>query len=107
VKYITILLLLLSTTVIVARQGKSKWVYLDARQTLRYAADPRGNRIMDFSHAGYRGGGVALPVVPVVRRLGASAGDTTALIQAALDEVSRGPIGAGISRRGVVAAWHV
>jgi hypothetical protein len=94
VKYITTLLLLLSTTVIVARQAKSKWVYLDAQQTLRYASDPRGNRVMDFSHAGYRGGGVALPMVPAVRRLGASAGDNTALIQAALDEVSRGPIGA-------------
>ena len=93
VKRVTIILLALAAAVSVAGQGRSRWVHLDRQQKLRYATDQRGNRIMDFSHAGYRGGGVALPVVPVVRTLSAFAGDTTSLIQAALDEVSRGPIG--------------
>ena len=93
-KRVTIILLVFAAAVSVAGQGRSRWVHLDARQKLRYATDQRGNRIMDFSYAGYRGGGVALPVVRVARTLSASAGDTTALIQAALDEVSRGPIGA-------------
>ena len=88
-----LILLVLAAAVSVAGQGRSRWVHLDGQQKLRYATDQRGNRIMDFSHAGYKGGGVALPVVRVVRTLSASAGDTTALIQAALDEVSRGPIG--------------
>jgi hypothetical protein len=39
-------------------QGQSKWVYPDAKGRLQYTADARGNRIMDFSHAGYKGGGV-------------------------------------------------
>ena len=92
-KRVAIILLVLGAAVSVAGQGRSQWVHLDGQQKLRYATDQRGNRIMDFSHAGYKGGGVALPVVRVVRTLSASAGDTTALIQAALDEVSRGPIG--------------
>ena len=93
-KPVTTILLVLSTTLTIAGQGHSKWVHLDAQQKLRYATDPRGNRIMDFSHAGYGGGGVALPVVPAVRRVSAAAGDNTTQIQAALDEVSRRPIGA-------------
>src|SRR5262245_66148884 len=32
---------------------------------LVYEADGRGNRVPDFSHCGYRGGGVATPDVPV------------------------------------------
>lgn len=38
-------------------QGRSRWVYPDATGRLHYTADARGNRIMDFSHAGYKGGG--------------------------------------------------
>ncbi|HEU0040139.1 MAG TPA: hypothetical protein VFR76_12790, partial [Verrucomicrobiae bacterium] len=44
---------------------------------------------MDFSHAGYMGGGVALPAVPVRRTLQPSGGDDdSAAIQAVLDEVA-------------------
>ena len=46
------------------------------------------NIIPDFSHAGYKGGGVALPEVPVVITLSPSGGDNdTQAIQAAIDEV--------------------
>ena len=45
---------------------------------------------MDFSHAGYRGGGVALPVVPVKVTVGPpSSEDDTVAIQAAIDAVSK------------------
>jgi hypothetical protein len=44
---------------------------------------------MDFSHAGYKGGGVALPSARAARTLRPVAGDSTAQIQAAIDEVSR------------------
>jgi hypothetical protein len=37
------------------RPVTSKWVYPDAKGRLQYSADARGNRIMDFSHAGYKG----------------------------------------------------
>jgi hypothetical protein len=40
---------------------------------------------MDFSAAGYRGGGVKLPSVAVCQRLSPASGDNTARIQAALD----------------------
>ena len=35
----------------------------DAKGRLQYTTDARGNRIMDFSHAGYKGGGVRIPDV--------------------------------------------
>ena len=48
---------------------------------------------MDFSHAGYMGGGVALPDVPVKKTIEPSGGDDdTATIQAAIDEVSKLPL---------------
>jgi hypothetical protein len=45
------------------------------------------NFIPDFSHAGYMGGGVALPDVPAVITLSPSGEDDTEMIQAAIDEV--------------------
>jgi hypothetical protein len=69
--------------------GTSKWVYPDTKGRLQYTADARGNRIMDFSHAGYKGGGVRIPDVRVVRTVKAITGDNTAQIQAAIDEVSK------------------
>lgn len=46
------------------------------------------NRVPDFSHAGYKGGGVSLPVLPVMKTVEPVSGDCRALIQAAIDEVS-------------------
>ncbi|RPI56522.1 MAG: hypothetical protein EHM55_05060 [Acidobacteria bacterium] len=76
------------STAALGAQGRSKWVYPDARGRLRYTADARGNRVMDFSHAGYKGGGVRIPDVRVVRTVKPREGDSTAQIQAAIDEVS-------------------
>jgi hypothetical protein len=75
-----------------AYRASSKWAYLDGGQRLRYASDARGNRIMDFSHAGYQGGGVTLPAVRAARTLGPEPGDNTARIQAALDAVAQLPL---------------
>ncbi|WP_292036449.1 MULTISPECIES: DUF6298 domain-containing protein [unclassified Brevundimonas] len=44
---------------------------------------------IDFSHAGYRGGGAAAPVLPVVIRVEPGEGDDTARILAAIDRVSK------------------
>jgi hypothetical protein len=82
----TVALLAVAT---LAAQPVSKWVFTGADQRLHYARDDRGNRIMDFSHAGYKGGGVSLPAVRVVRTVKPAGGDSTADIQAAIDEVSR------------------
>lgn len=46
------------------------------------------NRLPDFSHAGYMGGGVPLPDVPVAITVSPAPGDDTARIQAAIDTVS-------------------
>lgn len=50
--------------------------------------------LMDFSRAGYGGGGVALPVVAAKFSVSPSGGDDTALIQAALDVVGKLPLDA-------------
>ena len=67
----------------------SKWVYSDSRHRLRYRPDERGNRIMDFSYAGFGGGGARLPDVRVALTVNAIGSDNTAQIQASIDAVSR------------------
>ncbi len=69
---------------------------------LHYGHDQQGNRIPDFSYAGYEGGGVPLPAVPARVTLSAPAGDATALIQQAIDQVSAMPLDASGFRGAVV-----
>lgn len=62
---------------------------------LAYGQDPQGNRIPDYSFAGYEGGGMALPKAPVKVTVPAPGkGDETAAVQAAIDKVSALPQGA-------------
>ena len=77
-----------------------QWVALGRDGKLIYKQTPRGDRIMDFSHAGYMGGGVALPDVPVKVEVTPSGGDDTAAIQAAINKVSAMPF-AGAQRGAV------
>src|SRR5262249_49952829 len=58
---------------------------------LTYPADAGGNRIPDFSYAGYHYGQVSLPSVAELLRLTPGPGDNTALIQQALDQVGARP----------------
>jgi hypothetical protein len=85
-----------------SNSGTSAWVHVDATGHLAYETMPRGDRIMDFSHAGYMGGGVALPVLPARKTVSPAGGtaDDTATIQAALDAVAALPLSAGL--RGAV-----
>ncbi|HEX2860816.1 MAG TPA: DUF6298 domain-containing protein [Lacunisphaera sp.] len=55
---------------------------------LVYETLARGDRVPDYSHAGYRGGGVALPVLPARVSVAPVDGDDGARIQAAIDFVS-------------------
>ena len=74
--------------------GQSQWVGIAPDGKLIYKTTPKGDRIMDFSSAGYMGGGVAFPDVPVkktVRPLGNGADDTKS-IQAAIDDVAALPM---------------
>jgi hypothetical protein len=67
----------------------SVWARPGPNGKLAYKATPNGDTIMDFSHAGYMGGGVALPTVPVRRTVQPSGGaDDSAAIQNAINEVA-------------------
>ncbi len=50
------------------------------------------NTLPDYSYAGYMGGGVAIPNVPVKKTISATSGDQTKRIQEAINEVSRLPL---------------
>ena len=93
---------------------KGEWVYPGPDGKLIYKTTTRGDRIMDFSHAGYMGGGVALPNVPVKCTVQPSVDyrnrrpftdlaevtDDSAAIQAAINEVAALPLENGF--RGAV-----
>lgn len=82
-------------------ESEQAWVSRGADGKLLYRKTERGDRIMDFSHAGYMGGGVSLPAVPVKRTINPPAsGDATELIQRAINEVENLPLVEGF--RGVV-----
>ena len=76
------------------------WISQDERARLIYAGDSNGNRIPDFSHAGYGGGGAKIPDVAVKKRVDPTKADDSAAIQAAVDEVSSLPLQDGF--RGAV-----
>jgi hypothetical protein len=63
-------------------------IYPGGDGRLVYVPDAQGNIIHDASHAGYRGGGVAIPTVPVKETVWPVAGDNSAHLQAAIDRVS-------------------
>src|SRR4030095_16076340 len=69
--------------------AKSQWVYPNSQGKLTYKTLDRGDKIMDFSYAGYLGGGVSIPSVPVKITLSPLAGDNTDTIQNAINEVSK------------------
>jgi len=84
-----------------AQSWESEIVRTGVGGRLAYVVDAEGNRVPDFSRAGYRGGGVPLPEVPTVRTVEPVDGDDTASIQAAIDAVEALPVdGDGI--RGAV-----
>jgi hypothetical protein len=73
-------------------QATSGLSVLRSHGKIRYAADPAGNRIIDYSSAGYRGGGVSFPRVPVRMTVSPSGGDDTVPIQSAIDRVAALPL---------------
>ena len=69
--------------------SQQHWVSLDSSGKLVYRTLAHGDHIVDFSYAGYMGGGVPLPSrIPIKRKLAPSGGDDTAEIQRAIDEIS-------------------
>lgn len=73
-----------------AARCQSQWVHPGPHGKLVYAKTPKGDRIPDFSSAGYRGGGVTLPTAPSrVKVTPAGRGDDTPAIQEALNRVAK------------------
>ena len=69
--------------------ASSKWVSIDGNGNLQYRKlNAQGDHIMDFSYAGYGGGGAALPSVAAVETVKPSGADDTAAIAAAINRVS-------------------
>lgn len=75
--------------------SQSSWqstlLTVNADQSLVYHVDEHGFQLPDFSHAGYKGGGIALPEVPVVKEISPVEGDNTKHIQDAIDFVGSQP----------------
>ncbi|HEY3609903.1 MAG TPA: heparin lyase I family protein [Pseudonocardiaceae bacterium] len=72
---------------------------------LVYAQDSLGNRIPDYSYAGYGGGGVAIPTVPTrVTAPAPSGGDDTGALQAAINKAAALPLDASGFRGAVQLA---
>ena len=78
--------------VVVSGPQPSSWVYYDGTGKLAYKLWGSGNKIMDFSSAGYQGGGVALPDVATVQTLNPSGGDDTAALQGAINTIAGRPL---------------
>jgi hypothetical protein len=86
---------LLSLLTAFASTNPSAWVYPGSDGRLIYQPDAWGNRILDFSGVGYKGGLVPLPssnAIPVTVPISPVSGDNTAHIQAAINLVSSLPL---------------
>jgi hypothetical protein len=83
---------LLTVGIISAQTWQSSRAYYGTNGKLVYAKDSIGNRIPDFSFAGYKNGNVPIPDVAVVKTIGPVAGDNTAHIQQAIDAMTAMPL---------------
>jgi hypothetical protein len=66
-----------------------RFVYPDKSGRLTYDTDARGDRVPDFSHCGFKGGGAAIPDIPVRVVVPPGEGDDGPRIRAAIDFVSK------------------
>jgi hypothetical protein len=95
-KSIVALLLTANTFLINAQDmpPTTSLVYPGIDGKLVYIADSLGNKIPDFSNAGYKGGGVSIPFVPIKAVVWPVKGDNSEKIQKAIDSVSTLPLDA-------------
>lgn len=101
-----LLISLLCSLTVMGQTATSKWCYPGADGKLVYGTTRQGDRMIDFSHAGYKGGGVSLPYVDAritVHPLGDGV-DCSDFIQEAIDRVSALPLDADGFRGAVILA---
>jgi len=82
-------LILILSAVVNSAIAQTDLVKTDTSGRLSYYTDSDGFIIPNFSHAGYKGGGVSLPELSVVKEISPVSGDNTAHIQAAIDEIGK------------------
>jgi hypothetical protein len=90
--YLVLLLLvsgLLTENVMAQSKGISQWASLNSTGKLSYKVMEKGDKIMDFSFAGYMGGGVSFPDVPVALTVSPVGSDDAIAIQDAIDQVTK------------------
>ena len=83
----TIICFLIFVSNSIQAQYESSILFHNTSDQLVYVSDTDGNHIPDYSYVGYKNGEEALPDVAVVLEISPIAGDNTAHIQAAIDEV--------------------
>ncbi|WP_442795454.1 DUF6298 domain-containing protein [Pelobium manganitolerans] len=88
-----------------------KPLIFDKGGKLKYVADAQGNRIPDFSYAGYQAGNAEIPNVDIKITVAPKAGDATVRIQQAIDYVAKQPLdkngfrGAVLLQEGNFEVW--
>ena len=68
--------------------AQATWANLNSSGKLAYKSDDLGNHLIDYSYAGYQGGGVTLPMAPTKRVVSPISGDNTANIQNAINAIA-------------------
>ena len=69
---------------------ESKFIKLNKDGSLKYIPDEKGNIIPDFSRVGYYAGDRGIPDVDIVKTIEPAAeGTSEAIIQSAIDEISK------------------
>jgi len=77
----------------IAQRPESSWVTTAPDGSLQYTTEADGDRIPDFSTAGYRGGLERIPTAEVKVTVNPGPGDDYLRIQSAISEVARMPMG--------------
>lgn len=86
------LIAIITVYVLNAQTWQSEIVKYDSKNKLVYLSDNEGNKIPDFSYAGYRNSEVEIPNIEVVKEIFPIDGDNTSNIQNAIDEVGKLPL---------------
>ena len=93
IKFFASITILLTISFIVSfkpvESWQSKFVKLSKDGSLKYIPDENGNIFPDFSLVGYDGEDKPIPDIPIIKTISPTEGSSEAIIQSAIDEVSK------------------
>ncbi len=110
-KIILLVISLAITSFFAKAQWQSNLLTVQSNNKLVYHPDADGYTLPDFSHAGYKGGGIEIPSVPVLKTISPVSGDNTVHIQTAINSMAVFPLnadgirGALLLNAGVYEIW--